>query len=146
MTVGFVRADLDYVPGAAEALAPDAAEPRTEQTALPIVLSEGQAKVIAERALGEARVGRDSLSCNLPLSMLSITPGDVVSLADGGTTDLYRIDRIEDLGHRAITGVRVEPTSLRGAGGRDPGKPAQRLGRGVARGRGFHRAAAADGG
>ncbi len=110
VTVGFVRADLDYVPGAAEALAPDAAEPRTEQTALPIVLSEGQAKVIVERALGEARVGRDSLSCNLPLSMLSITPGDVVSLADGGTTDLYRIDRIEDLGHRAITGVRVEPT------------------------------------
>ena len=50
VTVGFVRADLDYVPGAVEALAPDAAEPRTEQTVLPIVLSEGEA--------GRSRSGR----------------------------------------------------------------------------------------
>ena len=107
VTIGFVHADLDYVAGAAEALAPDAAEPRTEQSALPVVLSEGQAKATAERALSEARIGRDSLSCNLPLSRLSITPGDVVSLEDG---DHYRIDRIEDIGHRAVSAVRVEPS------------------------------------
>jgi hypothetical protein len=51
VTVGFVRADLDYAPGAVEALAPDAAEPRSEQMALPVVFSEGDARRIAERAL-----------------------------------------------------------------------------------------------
>jgi hypothetical protein len=34
-----------------------------------------------------------------------VTPGDLVALAG----DLYRIDRVEDAGHRTITGVRVEP-------------------------------------
>ena len=43
VTLGFVRADMDYLPGAAEAVAPDAAEPRTEQMAFPIVLREGEA-------------------------------------------------------------------------------------------------------
>jgi hypothetical protein len=108
VTIGFVRSDLDYVPGATAALAPDAAEPRTEQSTLPVVMSEGQAKAVAERALSEARVGRDNLSCSLPLSMLALTPGDVVAL--GGSDDLYRIDRIEELGHRAIEAVRIEPS------------------------------------
>jgi hypothetical protein len=105
VTVGFVRADLDYAPGAVEALAPDAAEPRAEQMALPIVFSEGEARRIAERALSEGRVGRDALGCVLPPSQLGLTPGDLVAL--GG--DLYRIDRIEDAGARALSGVRVEP-------------------------------------
>ena len=93
VTVGFVRADLDYAPGAAEALAPDAAEPRTDQMALPIVLSEGEARAIAERALSEGRVARDGLACALPPSMLAVTPGDLVSLAGGRRSFPHRPHR-----------------------------------------------------
>jgi hypothetical protein len=48
------------------------------------------------------------LACALPPSAMAIAPGDVVSLAAGGGVDLYRVDRVEDLGHRALSAVRIE--------------------------------------
>ena len=92
--LGFVRADLDYLPGAVEALAPDAAEARTGQTSMQIVFSEGGARSIAERALSEGLIARDTLACALPPSLLSVTPGDLLSIASGA--DLFRVDRVED--------------------------------------------------
>ena len=104
VTLGFVRAELDYLPGAVEALAPDAAEPRTEQMSVQLVFGEGEARAVAERALSEGLIARDTLACALPLSLLAVTPGDTVSLASGGSTDLFRVDRIEEAGHRAVDG------------------------------------------
>ncbi len=109
VTLGFVRADLDYLPGAVEAVVPDVAEPRTDQTAVSLVLSEGEAQAIAERALSEGRIAQDSLACALPLSALAMTPGDLVSVQAGESEDLFRVDRIEEAGHRTLTAVRVEP-------------------------------------
>ena len=80
------------------------------------MLFEGEARAIAERALSEGRIARDSLACALPPSMLAITPGDLIALTARRPDDLYRVDRIEEAGHRAITAVRVEPERLRGAG------------------------------
>ncbi|WP_297975114.1 glycoside hydrolase TIM-barrel-like domain-containing protein, partial [uncultured Amaricoccus sp.] len=108
VTVGFVSAERDYVPGAVEALAPDAAEPRSEQASLPVVLSEGQAKAIAERALSEGRVARDSLTCALPPSRLGLTPGDIFAPRGDENGGIFRIDRIEEAGHRTISAVRIE--------------------------------------
>jgi hypothetical protein len=109
VTVGFVRADMDYASGAAEALAPEASEPRTEQMALPLVLGEGEARAVAERALGEAQVARDALTCAVPISLLGLTPGDVLHLEGDQAGDIYRIDRIEDTSFRTLTAVRIEP-------------------------------------
>ncbi len=106
VAVGFVRADSDYGSGAVEALAPDAAEPSTDRMAFALVLTEGEATAIAERALAEGRIARDGLDCALPPSLLALTPGDLIEIEGG---DLYRIDRIEELGHRAVTAVRAEP-------------------------------------
>ncbi len=61
VTVGFVRADADYGSGAVEAIAPEASEPSTDQMAFSLVLSEGEAGRIAERALTEGRIARDGL-------------------------------------------------------------------------------------
>ena len=108
VTVGFVRAEQDYLPGAVEALAPDAAEPRSEQTSVPIVLTEGEAKAVAERALAEGRIARDSLACALPPSRLGITPGDLISVRSGDADPVFRIDRIEEAGHRSVNAVRIE--------------------------------------
>ncbi|MFO1208804.1 MAG: glycoside hydrolase/phage tail family protein [Amaricoccus sp.] len=109
VSVGFLRADLDYQAGAVDALAPEAAEPRTDQMSLPIVLFEGEARAIAERSLSEGRVARDSIEFALPPSLLRMTPGDLVSYVDGASQTLFRIDRIEEGGARAVSGVRVEP-------------------------------------
>jgi hypothetical protein len=105
VAVGFVRADMDYVPGAVEAVAPDQAEPNAAQTAVSIVFAEGQARGIAERWLSEGRVARDGAAFALPPSSLAVTAGDIVALG----SDLYRVDRVEEAGHRAISAVRIEP-------------------------------------
>jgi GTA TIM-barrel-like domain/Putative phage tail protein len=105
VTVGFVRADMDYVPGAVEAVAPDQAEPNAAQTAVSIVFSEGEARAVAERWLSEGRVARDGAAFALPPSSLAVTAGDIVALG----ADLYRVDRVEEAGHRAISAVRIEP-------------------------------------
>src|SRR5688500_18133038 len=68
ITMGFVRADMDYVPGAVEAVAPDQAEPNAAQTSVSIVFSEGEARAVAERWLSEGRVARDSAAFALPPS------------------------------------------------------------------------------
>lgn len=108
VTIGFVRDDGDYQTGAASALAPDAEEPRAEHTSLALVLRDEQAKAIAARMLSEGRVARDSLSCALPVSRLAVCLGDVVALADGEGTALFRIDKIEDAAARAISATRIE--------------------------------------
>ncbi len=104
----YVRSDYDYLPGASEAASPSTAEPTTDQLALPIVLSEAEADAVVGRALSEANVARESLACTLPLSHLALVAGDVLAVERSGTTDYFRIDRIEDSGHRQITAVRVE--------------------------------------
>jgi hypothetical protein len=109
ITVGFVRADMDYLPGAVDASSPETAEPRASQTSLPIVFREEQAKGIAERALSEGRIARDTLACALPPSMLAITPGDLLKVGGAGAGDLFRVDRIEEGGARVLSAVRVEP-------------------------------------
>jgi hypothetical protein len=38
-------------------------------------------------------------------------PGDLLSLEREGRKDVYRIDRVEDLGHRSISAVRIEAGS-----------------------------------
>ena len=106
MAVGFIRADHDYQAGAVEARAPDVQEPKTEQVELPVVLTDSEAKAIARRALSESSIARDTVQLSLPVSRLRLTPGDMVAVGDAG---IYRIDRIEDRGHREISAVRVEP-------------------------------------
>ena len=105
----FVRSDIDYQPGAAEAVSPLAAETDVAQSSVPLVLSQGLAKVVAERWLAESRISRDSVQFTLPPSRLAFTAGDIVSLTVAGRSNPYRIDRIEELGPRHVTAVRIEP-------------------------------------
>ncbi len=109
VTLGFVKASADYQSGAAEAVASDSAEPHTAQTSLPLVLREGEAQAMADRWLNESRIARDIIVFGLPISRLRVTPGDIVSVGGDGRRDLYRLDRIEETSHRAITAVRIEP-------------------------------------
>lgn len=113
ITVGFVRGDRDYATGAAEALAPDTVEASTAQSALPVVMSMEQGRSIAERWLAEGQVARDALDLTLPPSSLRLCPGDVINASFGDRSDLFRIDRVEELGMRRISAVRIEPKLYR---------------------------------
>ncbi len=109
VTLGFVRSSADYQSGAAEAIVSDQAEPNAAQSSLPLVLSEGEAGAIAQRWLIEGRIAQDTISFALPLSRIAAAPGDIARITVDGRSDLYRIDRIDDAGHRVITAVRIEP-------------------------------------
>ena len=110
VTLGYVRGEFDYQLGAAEARAPEAIEPRTEQSSLAIVFLQGEAEAIAARSLSEGRVARDSLACALPPSTLAVTVGDLITIRSGNNVGSFRIDRVEEAGQRGITAVRVEPS------------------------------------
>lgn len=107
--LGYVRGEADYQSGVAEAVAPERAEPHASQSSVPLVLADGEARAIAERWLSEALVARDVAEFKLPLSSLALTAGDVVSIARDGVADIYRLDRVEELGRRSFSAVRVEP-------------------------------------
>ena len=107
--VGYVRADGSYEAGAAEAVFPDERALGVSKTELPIVLSPGEARAIADRWLAESRVARETVSLQLPPSQMGLKAGDVFTLPDEAGGGLARIDRIEDAGARRIEAVKVEP-------------------------------------
>jgi hypothetical protein len=116
---GYVRSDMDYASGAATALRPDAAEPGTAQSSLPIVLDTVHADAIAARWLAEGELARDTISFALPPSYLAVLPGDVMAVRLDEAADLFRVDRVDELGHRQVKATRIEPdlyvAPLRGA-------------------------------
>lgn len=89
----------------AEAVFPDDGDDTTSESDLPLVLTAGEGRAIAERWLAEARVARDSVSFALPPSRRDLSAGSVVEMADGST---WRIDRVEDTGARKVEAVRSE--------------------------------------
>ncbi len=113
VALGYVRGDAEYQSGVAEAVSPERPEPDTSQSSAPIVLRDAEARSVAERWLSEAVIARDVAEFAVPPSRLSLTPGDVVALTNGVSTDLYRIDRVEEAGRRSLTAVRVEPALYR---------------------------------
>ncbi|MEX0969468.1 MAG: phage tail protein, partial [Paracoccaceae bacterium] len=107
--ISYFEADNAYQSGAAEAARPDAQTPEVSHSGLGVVLGSAQAQAIAERWLNEARIARDVAQFALPPSRLNLDAGDVVKLRHGDEIAAYRIDRIEDMGQRRISAVRVEP-------------------------------------
>ncbi|MDF0600934.1 phage tail protein [Psychromarinibacter sp. C21-152] len=108
--LSFIEAGADYETGAEEAIFPDEATRSVAASELPLVLTRGEARGIAERWLAEARVARDTAKFSLPPSRLGLGAGDVVRLPDetGGAAD-FRIDRVEMAEFQMLEAVRVEP-------------------------------------
>ncbi|MEL6645102.1 MAG: glycoside hydrolase/phage tail family protein [Pseudomonadota bacterium] len=116
-TVGRVRvnsfeADGDYAVRASEAIFPDEATRSVAQTDVPLVLTETEARAVADRWLSEARIGRDRVRFALPASCSDVGAGDVVEIAEPGGAARYRVDRVEVGSGRLMQGVRVAPEAV----------------------------------
>lgn len=105
----YVRGDADYQAGAAEAVAVESAETDSSGSSVSLTLSDGEAVAVAERWLSEGHVALETAQFRLPPSRLAVTAGDVIGLEAGGALQIYRIDRIEEFGQRAVSAVRIEP-------------------------------------
>jgi hypothetical protein len=105
---GFVDAASDYQTSMAEASVPDEENGSVSQTSLPIVFSEVEGRSIAQRWLGEARIGRDGVELSLPPSRLWVSPSDVLSIRTPAGVKLFRIDRMDEAGIRDLKATRIE--------------------------------------
>lgn len=105
--LGYVEEGADFEMRVAEAVYPDDSAQRSSGSDLPLVLSEGEAVLIAERWLAQARVARDTVRLRLPPSR-DLGAGDVVSLDLGAVAGLWRIDRATLSGGRMVEATRVE--------------------------------------
>ena len=106
--LGYVVEGGDFDMRTAEAVFPDASSARAAGSDLPLVLPEGEARLIAERWLTEARVARDSARFALPPSS-GLGAGDVVELDVGAGASRWRIDRTTLSGPREMEATRVDP-------------------------------------
>ncbi len=107
--VSFLQHGGDYASVSADATFPDDPVPSLSRNALPVVMLREEGGVVAERWLAEARLARETVRFSLPPSRGDLGPADVVRL-DGA---LWRIDRIEDKGARAVEATRVDPETWR---------------------------------
>ncbi|WP_298433130.1 glycoside hydrolase/phage tail family protein [uncultured Jannaschia sp.] len=108
---GRVRVTHVDAGGSFEVRVGDAAQPGdapvpVAETELPLMLTRGEGHALAERFLAEGRVARDELSVILPPSRREVSAGDLLRL--DGSGDLWRVDRLEDRGARAVTAIRTE--------------------------------------
>jgi hypothetical protein len=103
--VGFVEAEGSYKARSAEARFPDERFTGVSQSDLPLALTRGEAREIADRWLSEARIARDQARFALPKSLLHLGAGDILRYQD----QRYRIDRIEQSESQLVEAVRVEP-------------------------------------
>lgn len=88
-----------------EAVFPDDAEDGISQSDLPLVMTAGEGRAVAERWLAESRVARDTISFALPPSRRDIGAGTIFEMDDGSS---WRVDRVEDAGARRVEAVRSE--------------------------------------
>ncbi len=107
--LGYIQAEADYRVGSAEARLPGGAQIAVAETSFQLALPGSGAQAIADRWLSEALRAQETAGFSLPPSMLSLEPGDVVTLDGPGQIETYRIDRITDQGPRSLECVRVEP-------------------------------------
>ena len=105
--LGYVEEGADFDMRMAEASFPGDSESRASGSDLPLVLTEGEAVLIAERWLAQARVARDTARFRLPPSR-NLGAGDVVALDMGAGGALWRIDRVTLSAGRELEATRVE--------------------------------------
>ncbi len=106
--VSSIESEGDYQIRAVDAVFPDDTADTISETDLPMLLTAGEGRAIAERWLAEARVARDTVQFALPPSRMDIGAGDVVTLPGTETESRYRIDRLEHTHLLVAEAQRVE--------------------------------------
>lgn len=108
VAIGFTDAIDDYKSGAVSANRLAGYSERKSDIRLALVLDQVQAQSIADRALVEAWIERETAGFALPPARIALDPGDVVDLVINGTARAFRLKRVTDRGARDVEAVRAE--------------------------------------
>ncbi|MFK7881082.1 phage tail protein [Roseobacter sp.] len=107
----FVQADAEFNVLAEETVLADERTHSVSTSEIPIALTRGEGRQVAERWLTEARIAREAIRFALPPSCLTMGAGDLIELQGDQSEGraLYRIDRVEQGMLQIIEAVRIEP-------------------------------------
>lgn len=108
ISLTFIDAAGDYQSGAIASHRLAGFSDRKMDSSFALVMDDTQGQAIADRALAEAWVGRETAKLALPPSLIALDPGDVVNLVISGRPRAFRINRISDAGARSIEAQRTE--------------------------------------
>jgi hypothetical protein len=108
LRLSYIAAEGSYGARVAEAIYPDLGALSFAQSEMPLVLTEAEARAMAQRFMAESRIGRDTARFGLPKSMAHLGAGDIVQI--GGQS--YRIDRADLGAFSEIAAVRVDKSVL----------------------------------
>lgn len=108
VSVTFIDASGDYQSGSISASRLAGWSDRKTDTSFALVMDDVQAQAIADRALAEAWVGRETAKLGLPPALIALDPGDVIDLVVDGRPRSFRLTRINDGGPRNIEARRAE--------------------------------------
>lgn len=104
--VHHTRAGGDFEMAMADATLPGTATLPISETEMPLMLTRGEAQALAERMLAETQIVRDTIDFGLAPSRRDVAVGSLVSI--DGSSDIWRVDRLEDAGPRKVQAVRTE--------------------------------------
>ncbi len=96
----------DFEGTMADAVLPGTSSLPISETDIPLVLTRGEAQALAERMLVETQIVRDTVELQLAPSRRDIAVGSLICF--GGSSDIWRVDRLEDAGPRKVQAVRTE--------------------------------------
>lgn len=110
----YIDGGADYRQAAVEARRLSGGSERVASMALPMVLSQAEAQIVADVWLQKTWVERERAEFTLPPSLIALDPGDHVTLDLGTREAVYRLTGVTDAGAREATAVASE-RSLFGA-------------------------------
>ncbi len=105
LDVLFMSRNNNYQTGDERATRMTTESEETLRIALPIVMTEQQAKTIAETALYNTWLARTRYECQLPMAYADLEPADVIEVASGAATHRLRITHT-DYGRPGVVRVR----------------------------------------
>jgi hypothetical protein len=108
VSITFIDGNGDYQSGSIAASRLAGWSERKSDLSLALVMDELQAQTIADRALAEAWIGRESARFGLPPALIALDPGDALDLVVDGRPRSLRLTRISDSGPRTVEAQRTE--------------------------------------
>lgn len=106
LRLSYIEAEGSYGARVAEAIFPDQGQLNLAASEMALVLTETEARAMAQRFMAETRVARDTARLALPKSKAGLGAGDVLRISGQS----YRIDRVENAAFQILEAVRAEPS------------------------------------
>jgi hypothetical protein len=110
LSIAFSDSDADYQPASVLSRRLEGSSQRDAQSEAAVMMNRAEAQRRAEIQLQDLWVARETVEFSVRPTLIALEPGDNVSLAIGGGSRLFEIQRIGDGVVRTIAARAIEPS------------------------------------